>query len=63
MHVNAALTLFSNTLLESKNKEMGAVAQRAFICQKNQTKNTLIQRDTERERYVSLSLTLEQKLI
>lgn len=42
---------------------MGAVAQSAFICQKNQTKNTLIQRDTERERYVSLSLTLEQKLI
>lgn len=55
MHVNAALTLFSNTLLESKNKEMGAVAQRAFICQKKPNKKHI---NTKRYRTRAICLVI-----
>lgn len=45
LHIDAALTLFSNTLLESKNKKIliVVVAPSPFICQ---NKTTILQRDT-----------------
>lgn len=45
LHLNAALTLFSNTFLESKNKKIliVVVAPSPFICQ---NKTTILQRDT-----------------